>query len=250
MRTAAPRSRALALGIGVLAAALALVAGPIARSDAARGWFVDGPLQQCAEHADGPPDYNAGRLGREFERLRDRLRTCGIALALAAFCVAVTPLARRGRGDALAAVLLGAGLVTGAVVAVDQFDVVSVALDRGLAGASREERFAALYPDATRAARALTDAVAPDSRVLVIDFADPDHLHVFGYVAFPIRIHTPADPLMRFDANTFRTLLRTRPDVARECAARRYAAVVDLRALVAGDARAIIHLAADGSERP
>lgn len=250
MRTAAPGFRGSALVIGALAVALALFAEPIATSDAARRWFVDHPLRRCAEHADGPPDYNSGRLSREFERLSDRLRTCGLALALAALGFAAAPLALRSRLDPIATVLLCGGLVTGAFVAVDQFAVVSAALDRGLASSSRDERFATLYPDATRAARTLTEVVTPDSRVLVIDFADPDHLHVFGYVAFPIRIHTPDDPLMRFDANTFRTLLRTRPDVARECASRRYVAVVDLRALVAGDAHAIIHLAADGSERP
>ena len=160
------------------------------------------------------------------------------------------PAVLRTRIDALSAVLFSGGLVTGAFVAVDQCTVVSAALDRGMPAGSRDERFAMLYPDATRAARSLTEVVAPDSRVLVIDFADPDHLHVFGYVAFPIRIHTPDDPLMRFDADTFRTLLRTRPDVARECASRRYVAAVDLRALVAGHPRAIIHLDADGRERP
>jgi hypothetical protein len=245
MRTERWNFRGVALAVGVLAIGLAFAAPALGTSAVARRWLVDVPLATCSAHADGPREYNAGRLEREFERLPDRLRTLGLALGLAA-----AGSREATRAHPLGSVLLAGGLAASGLIAIEQTDVVHAAMRRGLPRATRIERFAELYPAATSAAAVVAATVPSDARVLVIDFADPDHLHVFGYVAFPLRIYTPTDPNARFDATTFRALLRAKPDVARECATRGYAAVVDLRGLVAGDARAIIPLRADGTERP
>jgi hypothetical protein len=252
MRTERWNFRGVALAVGVLAIGLAFAAPALGTSAVARRWLVDVPLATCSAHADGPREYNAGRLEREFERLPDRLRTLGLALGLAALGLARGRAGSREatRAHPLGSVLLAGGLAASGLIAIEQTDVVHAAMRRGLPRATRIERFAELYPAATSAAAVVAATVPSDARVLVIDFADPDHLHVFGYVAFPLRIYTPTDPNARFDATTFRALLRAKPDVARECATRGYAAVVDLRGLVAGDARAIIPLRADGTERP
>lgn len=249
MGTALRGSRGIALGLCVLATGLAIGAPAIGTSEVLRRLFVERPLRACDEHSDGPRAYNAGRLEREFDQLPRRLRTVGLALAVGALGYLTVASRLRERLDPWAATLLLGAWTTGAFVVVDQVDVVEAAVDRGMPGASREERFLTLYPDATRAAQRVTSAVPPDARVLVIDFADPDHLHVFGYVAFPIRVYTPTDPNMQFPAATFRALLRSNPDVARECAARGYVAAIDLRGLVSGNPEAIILLDHDGAER-
>ncbi len=246
-------SRVPAIVAGVLLGLAGLGAPRCARSEFVRETFVERPLAAAAAHeaSTAATEFNRRRLELDWSNLGRQIQCAVLAFALAAFAHAAFGPTARARVSLLATVTCGGCLIaSGLYAAFQTTTTLGEACQEGWLHESSAERFADVYPDAARAAELVARVVPDDARVLVVHFADADHVHAFGYAAFPRRVYTPQDPHMRFDADTFRALLATRPNVLAECQARGYAAAVDLALLVQGDERGVIPIAPAAEKRP